>query len=292
MAILKTFDFTGKLMEYWEGILDSSPKLLFACIVFLIFFFIGFLLKRTLKTIITRRATDPLLAMFIGRIALWGFIVLGFVTALKIVGLGSIAGGLLAGAGVGAFIIGFAFKDIGENLLAGVMLAFSRPFRVGDTVETNGVIGKVVALDLRNTHLKTPDGKDVYIPNSSIIKNNMVNYTIDGFMRYHLDFGIDAGVDISKSLSIANKVLGSIDSILHTEGKAPTATVSEMGTSALILKTQFWIDTFNPEMSAVKAKQEIIIRLIKAFEEHSIYLPGDVVELKNYNNIPLAQESN
>ncbi len=288
--ILEAFNFSEKLAEYWESFLENSPKLLFGLIVFILFFFVGLLLKRTFKRIITKRATDPLLALFIGRIVLWAFIIIGFVSGLKVIGLGDVAGGLLAGAGVGAFIIGFAFKDIGENLLAGVMLAFSRPFRVGDTVETNGVIGKVLALDLRNTQLKTFDGKDVYIPNSSIIKNNMINYTIDGFMRYHLDFGIDYGDNIHECLRIAEETLNKMTLILQTEEKKPTAMVFGMGNSSLTLRVQFWIDTFDPEMSAGIAKQAVMVKLLEAFDKNKINLPGDIIELKNYNDQPLSQK--
>ncbi|HAZ24509.1 MAG TPA: mechanosensitive ion channel protein MscS, partial [Algoriphagus sp.] len=99
--------------------------------------------------------------------------------------------GLLAGAGITAFVIGFALKDIGENFLAGILLAFKRPFKVGDTVDINGIRGVVLNLNLRDTQIKTPDGKDVFIPNATIIKNPLVNFTIDGFLRYDFIVGLD-----------------------------------------------------------------------------------------------------
>ena len=81
---------------------------------------------------------------------------------LTIIGLGGVATGLLSGAGVGAFVIGFAFKDIGENFLAGILMAFDRPFNVGDTVELGGEKGKVIALNLRNTQVKSFDGIRIF----------------------------------------------------------------------------------------------------------------------------------
>jgi small-conductance mechanosensitive channel len=102
----------------------------------------------------------------------------------RFVGLTGVVSGLLAGAGISAFIIGFALKDIGENFLAGILLAFKRPFRVGDLVDIGGIRGTVLILNLRDTQIKTPDGKDVFIPNANIIKNPLVNFTIDGFISF------------------------------------------------------------------------------------------------------------
>ncbi|HET8830308.1 MAG TPA: mechanosensitive ion channel domain-containing protein, partial [Pelobium sp.] len=91
------------------------------------------------------------------------FVVFVIMLALYAGGLGAIAGGILAAAGASAVVLGFAFKDIGENFIAGFILAFSRPFNVNDTVMISDVFGKVKALELRYTKIKTFDGKDVYI---------------------------------------------------------------------------------------------------------------------------------
>ena len=100
---------------------------------------------------------------------------------------------MLAGAGISAFIIGFALKDIGENFLAGIILAFKRPFRVGDIVDINGLKGKVLTLNLRDTQIKTGDGKDVFIPNAVIIKNPLSILPSMGFcaMILLLDWTMD-----------------------------------------------------------------------------------------------------
>ena len=106
-----------------------------------------------------------------------------------------------------AIVIGFAFKDIGENFLAGVMMAFNRPFRIGDTIKSGDVEGKIVELSLRDTHIKTFDGKDVYVPNGQILKNPVYNYTIDGFLRHQFSIGIDYNSDIKKARDLIMNIL-------------------------------------------------------------------------------------
>jgi small conductance mechanosensitive channel len=109
---------------------------------------------------------------------------------LYLLGLNSFTNKVLAGAGLLAFVIGFALKDIGENFLAGIILAFKSPFKLDDLIEVNNIIGFVKDINIRETHIKTPDGKDVFLPNSIILKNPMFNYTIDGFLRYEFVVGI------------------------------------------------------------------------------------------------------
>lgn len=134
---------------------------------------------------------DPLLADFLSKTVKAVILIAAGLIFLKTIGLGGTAGSLLAGAGVGAFILGFAFKDIGENFPAGIMLAFNRPFKVGDVVSLEGIEGKVSTMSLRYVHIKTADGRDIFIPNASIIKKPLINLTIDGDLRFDFTLGFD-----------------------------------------------------------------------------------------------------
>ena len=137
------------------------------------------------------RMDDPLLSNFLARIIRYTLAILGVLLAFHVMGLTGIAASLLAGAGVGALIIGFAFQDIGANFIAGVILAFNRPFNTGDTIEIGANMGKVVRMDLRTTQIKTFDGKDIYIPNNTIVKEELINYTRDGYIRLSFVVGIE-----------------------------------------------------------------------------------------------------
>lgn len=105
---------------------------------------------------------------------------------------------LLKGLGILGIVLGFTFKEVGENLISGVLLALQTPFKQGDYIEYDGTVGEVLSINLRNTQIKTVDGKDVFIPNANLIKNNLISYTVDGYLRYGFVVGLEVGVILTK----------------------------------------------------------------------------------------------
>ncbi|MEM8526492.1 MAG: mechanosensitive ion channel family protein [Bacteroidota bacterium] len=275
-------DIWSNLQTYYDSIVALLPKILIATLVFSILFFLANQGKSFVTKRLSSRMDDPLLAKFLGRIVKTLGVVIALMIVLKILGLGDIAAGIFAGASFSAVVIGFAFKDIGENFLAGIILAFNRPFRVGDTVELDDVQGVVVTLNIRNTQIKTFDGKDVYIPNANVIKNPVVNYTIDGFLRQEFVVGLDYGSNVNHAMELILKELDQIDGILR-ETKKPNVFISDLNTSTLDLKVQYWLDTFDKKYSGLTLKTQAINRVLSTLDDAGFYLPGNVLELKNYN---------
>ncbi len=278
----------GKLFnDIWESLLDNYnelviflPKLVIGVLIIISLWFIGNRSKRLIKNRLTNRIDDPLLASFLAQISKVFFVVLGLLLFLKTIGLGGAATSILATAGVSAFIIGFAFRDIGENFLAGIVLAFNRPFKVGDVIETVGIVGKVQGLSLREIHVKTFDGKDVYIPNGQILKNPLFNYTIDGFRRFDFNIGVDYFTDLPKACEIILQQMHQIDGILK-ETKAPDVTVSNFGEHKLYITVYFWINTFDPEVSVFLIQREAMNKCILALTKAGIKIPRNMFEIVN-----------
>ena len=156
--------------RYYTGVVEKAPEISVGIVALLFFIVLGILIRKLIIGRLKTRVKDTLLLNFIGRVIFVIFLIIGAVIFLNQIGLGSAAGGLLAGAGVSALILGFAFKDIGENFIAGFFLAFSRPFGIGDIVEVNGFMGNVKAMTFRNSHIRTFDGRDIFIPNSMMIR--------------------------------------------------------------------------------------------------------------------------
>ena len=277
------------LVEYFYSMLDYLPGLLMGLVVLFISWLFANWIKNKLSKVLVSRSIDPLVAKFIGRILKFLIVIVGFSFFLKIGGFGDIAAGLIGTAGVGAFVLGFAFKDIGENFLAGFILAFNRPFNIGDLVELSGEKGNIVGLNMRDTHLKTFDGRDVFIPNANIIKNTLVNYTIDGFIRNHITVGIDYNSDIKEAIKIILETLHTIPGVLQ-EVKSPSVAVDGLGTSSINLNAYYWMDTFDKSVNGSKVKIEIVEKVLYNLENNGFYLPGDIMELKNYNNSSLQQK--
>ncbi|MHA7130517.1 mechanosensitive ion channel family protein [Algoriphagus namhaensis] len=269
------FDFNWDETLSWLKTLGIALAILFA------FFFLANFLQNLLKNRLVKRMDDPLLANFISVIFRLVILVIGFMVVFRVVGLTGVVSGLLAGAGITAFVIGFALKDIGENFLAGILLAFKRPFRVGDIVDIAGQRGTVLTMNLRDTQLKTLDGKDVFIPNATIIKNPLTNFTIDGFLRYDFIIGLDYGSDYHKAMEVILQEVQQVDGVL-TDAKKPSVWIADLAESTLNLQVTFWVDTFDRTRSDMRTKTEAIIAVLEALEKAGFNLPSKIIELKNY----------
>ena len=123
------------------------------------------------------------------------------------------------------FVIGFALKYIGENFLAGIVLAFKNPFRLDFLIEVKGI-------SIRETLIKTPDGKDVFLPNSIIIKNPLFNYTLDEFLCFEFVLGIAYENSPTKAFEIMSSTLIKIGGVLKGERK-PSISIDELATNTI-----------------------------------------------------------
>ena len=124
-------DLRATFFDYYDQLIEVFPKLLIAIILFVLFYIVSIIVKKLALKWLKKSLDDQLLVKFIARLLQIIIITSSTLMCLKIVGLGSLVTGILGTAGVGAFVLGFAFKDIGEHFLAGIILAFNRPFRVG-----------------------------------------------------------------------------------------------------------------------------------------------------------------
>ncbi len=275
-------DLWLNLEGYYDTIINFLPKAVVAAVAFSVLFFIANRGQRVITNRLSRRMDDPLLASFLGRVLKIVIVLIAIMLVLNILGLKDIATGLFAGASFSAVVIGFAFKDIGENFLAGIILAFNRPFGVGDTVELDGIKGQVIELSMRTSHIKTFDGKDVFIPNASVVKNPVFNYTIDGFLRNEFVVGLDYGSDVDEAIDLIISTLDKIDGIL-TEHKKPNVFISDLNTSTLDVTVQYWLNTFDKSYTGSSIKTTAVNNVLTALNNAGYYLPGNILELKNYN---------
>ncbi|SFO30096.1 Mechanosensitive ion channel [Algoriphagus ornithinivorans] len=270
----------------WEGIEALLKTIGLSLAIIFAFYFLANILQKFLKKRLLVRMDDPLLANFLSVVFRLIIILLGFLLVFRIIGLTGLVSGLLAGAGITAFVIGFALKDIGENFLAGILLAFKRPFRVGDIVDINGMRGVVLTLNLRDTQIKTSDGKDVFIPNATIIKNPLVNFTIDGFLRYDFIVGLDYGSDYQAARALILEAIQKVPGVLM-DTKTPKVWVSDLAESTLNLQVAFWVDTFDRKIADMEVKSQAIIQVLTTLEKAGYNLPARVLEIKNYRDQPI-----
>lgn len=280
--------------RYFESLVDffrhQLPSITVGLGIFILLLILGKLIRRFTKQRLMRRLEDILLVNFIGRMIFLFFFVLGAVIFLNQVGLGKAASGLLAGAGVSAIIVGFAFKDIGENFLAGFFLAFSRPFSIGDTLEVENIKGIVRALNFRNTHIRTFDGKDIYVPNAMLIKNPLINYSRDGLQRFDFLVGLDYGDSFLEASKVIHETLEKQEGIEHQGALKPFLMLEEFGTSTVNVRIFYWINSHKYKGDIAALRSDVMNNVLLKLTDKSFSLPADIVELKIYQEgqpIPL-----
>ncbi|SMG51592.1 Small-conductance mechanosensitive channel [Marivirga sericea] len=276
--------------NYFGNVIERIPEFSVGFALLLFFIFIGILSRKLVQNRLSNRIKDKLLLNFIGRSVLLLFIIVGIVFFLNQIGLGTAASGLLAGAGVTALILGFAFKDLGENFLAGFFLAFSRPFNIGNIIEINNHMGQVQAMTFRNTHIRTFDGRDIFIPNALIIKNPLINYTRDGLMRHEFVIGLDYGVDLSAATELILTTLNAQKDISSSKELTPFVIIEKFASSTINLKIYFWINTNDFLGSITVLKSSVMKAVVEALIAEGFSMPADILELKIYqenNPIPI-----
>lgn len=272
----------GKLVDYWEIFLQSIPKIAIAIIIVCGFSLLAMFVARVWKERFSGQSVENKLVInYIIKLVKVLIILAGIILGLHTLGFSGIAGGLLAGAGVGAIILGFAFKEIGENFIAGVILVFDRPFNIGDIVTINNNMGKVVNLLFRSLHIKTMDGKDLYIPNSKAINTELCNHTQDGYLRHEFIIGIDYNDDIEIAKKVALIAVNQHSKVLKNEKSQ--VLVDSFGTNAVNLKVLFWVLTKDYKVSANAIKSEVMRDVKNMLQANEIGLPANIQELKMYN---------
>jgi len=271
-------DLWLNIQGYYNDLIDLLPRLGLAVLILLGLLGVARFIRSFSQRKLYRRMNDPLLARFIANLIGSAIVVLGLMLSLKIVGLSGVAVGLLSTAGVGAFVIGFAFKDIGENFLAGIVLAFNRPFRIGDTVELAGFTGEVVSLNLRDTQMKTADGRDVFIPNSIVVKSPVANRTLDEFLREELRVQLNYNTDLGRASSVIQAVLDDADEVLHEEGKLPEVVYGDMSPTTICLVGRYWLNVLTMKIPAANVQKILFDRTKAGLKAAGIALAADPSE--------------
>lgn len=276
-------EIINKLNTYFHNFLGLLPRLAIAILILVIGILISNFLATTFRKKIRARSDDPLMSKFLAKTIKLVLIIIVFMLALNIAGLGNIAGALMATAGASAVVLGFAFKDIAENFLAGIILAFNRPFRVDDTVQIENVFGRIISMEFRYTKITTFDGKNVYIPNADVLTKPVFNYTEDNFFRTDFIVGIAYENDINKAKEIIHQCLKDDPEIVHDDVHINFVVEDELATSTVNLKVFLWINTQDFRRHMLETRGNLITKVKQGLEAAGFNLPADIKELKFYD---------
>jgi len=261
----------------------AAPLILFGLLVLLIAWAVAHFASSAIRQSLRRRQWNPLLADLAARAAAFVILLVGLYIIFQVAGLTSIALTVLGGTGLLGLILGIAFQDITENYLTGIFLSIANPFESGDLVEIAGVLGYVQRLTTRATILMTLDGNHVQIPNATVYKNNIRNFTSNPNRRIDFVVGIGYSDSVSGAQDLAMKVLQDHPAVL--DDPEPWVLVESLGASSVNLRVFFWID--GTEYSWQKVRSSVIRLVKRAFQNAKIELPGEVRELILPERIPI-----
>lgn len=222
------------------------------------------------------RSRNPYLDGLLRRAVQAVALLAGVLVALDLLGATALVGAVLGSAGLVGIVLGFAFRDLAENYLSGVLLSLRRPFEPGDHVVIDGHEGRVVSLNSRATILMTLDGDHLRLPNAQVFKGVLLNYTRNPKRRLRFTLGVGNEEDIALAQRLGRETLLAMEGVL--DDPPPDALVLEAGDSSMAIQFSAWVDQREADFRKVQSEG---IRLVKAaLEDAGMDLPEPIYRVQ------------
>ncbi|MGA7286931.1 MAG: mechanosensitive ion channel family protein [Terriglobales bacterium] len=217
--------FWGAAHHMLDSVVTRLPSLIVACFVFLLFYVLSIVVSRVILR--TTRKHRPNLGVVFARLTGAATVLLGFLVSFSVVAPSFQAGDLIKVLGIGGVAIGFAFQNILQNFLAGLLLLWAEPFRIGDEIKLDSYEGTVEEIQTRATFIKTYDGRRVVIPNADLFTHSVIVNTALDNRRWEYDLAVKGSDNLAQLKSFI------IDTVARVEGvladPRPEALVMDLG---------------------------------------------------------------
>ncbi|OIN13768.1 mechanosensitive ion channel family protein [Oceanisphaera psychrotolerans] len=267
------FDFgimTERIDSWVDGGVRLVPNILLALVVLALFYGLGALSRRLIRRQGHRRGRENL-GEVLGGFVKWTLVLLGFLLAATIVIPSLKPGDLIAGLGVSSVAIGFAFKDILQNWLAGLLILLRQPFNIKDQIEVNGHEGTVERIETRATIIKTHDGRRIVIPNSDIYTNAVLVKTAYEYRRSQYDIGIGYEDDLDRACELLKEAVTRLDGV--EAEPAVQALPWDLAASWVTIRVRWWTGSQQSDVTRIRAA---VVRTIKlTLEQAEVDMPGE-----------------
>lgn len=253
--------------------IEFAPTLLCAIAVFIATYYFGKIFSSIIAKILKKYRNSKSYAPLFLKISKIIFIFIGLILFLNILGFKDLSTGIFASGGVVTIILGFALREIGENFCAGLLLSINKPFRIGDTIKSGSVEGSVKSIEIRYTHIRSSDGKDIYVPSSQIYKNILINYTKDGLRRFSFTVGVDYSSNLKKACEIIDQEITTIQGILSDP--APGCVVKDLLPNYVEITVYFWMDV-KDKYTTKQVRQDAIEKIKDSLIAKKIILSNNI----------------
>lgn len=260
------------LTNLWNAFLNFLPTIIVAAVIYVV----GMIAVKIIMSIINkamgRSRIEPTAQGFIK--SLVKIILSAFTIIIALSALGVPMTSIITAIGAAGLAVGLALQNSLSNLAGGFLILYSKPFRKGDYISTNGVEGTVDDITILSTKLITSDNKVIYIPNGSVSGNTLVNYSSSEKRRVDLVFSISYESDFRKAEEVIRSVVQVHPKIIKDD--EPTVRVSTLGKSSIDIVTRVWCR--QPDYWNVY--YDLIENVKTAFDSEGIEIPYDKLDVK------------
>ncbi|MUL36381.1 mechanosensitive ion channel family protein [Gloeocapsopsis dulcis] len=253
-----------------NGIIILLPNVVVALIVFAIFFFAARSFKLLVKKLTRRHRQARNLGMVLGRLTQGTVILIGLFVALSIVVPTFQAGDLVQLLGISGVAIGFAFRDILQNFLAGILILLTEPFRIDDQIVFKSFEGTVEDIQIRATTIRTYDGRRIVIPNSELFTNSVTVNTAFENRRLEYDIGIGYGDDIDRAKELILEAIHSAEGVLSDP--AADVLVVDLAESTVNIRARWWIKPPR-RLETLQMRDGVLTAIKKTLTKNGIDMP-------------------
>jgi small conductance mechanosensitive channel len=228
--------FADYVDQFIKLLIDYSPKLITAFIVLFVGLYIIRILNRLVRRIMIKREIDPTLSKFLADSLLWALRILLFVTFISKLGIETSS--FVAILGAAGLAIGLSLQGSLSNFAGGMLIILFKPFRVGDTIEAQNVIGTVGEIQIFVTKLITANNQTIFVPNGILSNGVITNYSLEKNRRANLLFNISYDTNIKTAKEIVLQVMENNPKVL--KNPSPTIVVNLLTDSAIQLAIRPW----------------------------------------------------
>lgn len=258
----------------YTTVVESLPRLGVALAIIVVAVLVARITRWGLRRRFTRTRT-PSFAQVMSRVAGVVVLVVGVLVAITVTFPSVKPVDVLASLGFFSIAVGFAFQDILENTLAGILLLFRQPFRGGDQIDLDGQRGTVQDITIRETRLRTFDGELLLVPNSQVYKSRLLVQTAYPEKRWSVLVGVSYDDDLDTARAAAIEAVDSVPEVLLEP--RPQALLVELGASTVNIEVQFW--TGSRQGDGLQTRDRVIDAIKTHMDAHEVSMPSDIVEL-------------
>jgi len=260
----------GKIQAMIDSMVLMLPNIALAIIVFALFYLAARTIRSLVRRLTRRHRQARNLGLVLGRLSQGITILVGLFVALSIVIPSFKAGDLIQLLGISGVAIGFAFRDILQNFLAGILILLTEPFQIDDQIVFKDFEGTVENIQTRATTIRTYDGRRIVIPNAELFTNSVMVNTAFENRRLEYDVGIGYGDNIDRAKELILEAIASVDDVLREP--SPDALVMELADSTVNIRARWWI---NPprRADALDSRDRVLSAIKNKLTANGIDLP-------------------